>query len=244
MTERITTAAEVRRLFNVTEASRDRFNNWHSTRPRVAAHALGHAAAVVNAVTSADAEAVFRRDSLEAALSARGQPVLEIDDWRPEFALAHTFHHAVEELGRLPGWAEFRAFCQADEQAVAMVWGPAADLVDRMVGRGVEGSVARAAMRRRIGREYAAFVRSVHVAAALRERGLPALTHPLAEAVFGVDAWAGRVVFVLRDGPHRAEELLFQAMPPFFFERVPGLGKGLPSDRGLDIVVRRLTPAP
>ncbi|HWO68514.1 MAG TPA: hypothetical protein VNO31_51635 [Umezawaea sp.] len=243
MTEPITTAAEVRRLLNVTEASRDRFNNWHSTRPRVAAHALGHAAVVVNALSSADAEAVFRRDSLGAALSARGQPVLEIDDWRPEFALAHTFHHAVEELGRLPGWAEFRGFCQADERAAEMVWGPAADLVDRVVGRGVEGSVARAAMRRRIGREYAEFVRSLYVAAVLRERGLPALTHPLAETVFGVDAWAGRVVFVLREGPHRAEELLFQAMPPFFFERVPGLGRGLPSDRELDTVVRRLTPA-
>ncbi|HEX6341441.1 hypothetical protein, partial [Umezawaea sp.] len=243
MSQRITAAAEVRRLFNVTEASRDRFNNWHSTRPRVAAHALGHAAVVVNALTSADTGAVFRGDSLGAALSARGQPVLEIDGWRPEFALSHVFHHAVEELGRLPGWAEFRRFCQGDDRAVVMLWGPAAELVGRVVDRGVEGSVARAAMRRRIGREFAEFVRSLHVAAALRERGLEVLTHPLAEAVFGVDAWAGRVVFVQRDGPRRAEELLFQAMPPFFFERVPGLERGLPSDRDLDTVVRRLTPA-
>jgi hypothetical protein len=244
MTEPSTTAAGVRRLFNVTEASRDRFNNWHSTRPGVAAHALGHAAVVVNALASADTAAVFRRESLGAALSARGQPVLEIDDWRPEYALPHVFHHAVERLGRLPGWAEFRQFCQGDEQAVVMLWGPAADLVDRVVGRGVEGSVARAAMRRRVGREYAEFVRTLHVAAVLRERGLPVLTHPLAETVFGVDAWAERVVFGLRDGPRRAEELLFQAMPPFFFERVPGLERGLPTDRELDTVVRRLTPAP
>ncbi len=244
MDERSTTAAEVRRLFNVTEASRDRFNNWHSTRQRVAEHALGRTAVVVNALTSAEAEEVFQRDSLAAALSARGQPVLEIDDWRPEFALPHVFHHAVETLGRLPGWAEFRAFCQGDEEAVAMVWGPAADLVDRVTGRGVEGSVARAAMRRRVGREYAVFVRSLYVAAALRERGLDVLAHPLAETVFGVDAWAGRVVFVLRDGPQRAEELLFQAMPPFFFEPVPGLGRGLPSGGELHAVVRRLTPAP
>jgi hypothetical protein len=244
MTGPSTTAAEVRRLFNVTEASRDRFNNWHSKRPRVAAHALGHAAVVVNALTSADTEAVFQRESLGAALTARGQPVLEIDDWRPEFALPHVFHHAVESLGRLPGWAEFRQFCQGDEQAAVMLWGPAADLVDRLVDRGVEGSVARAAMRRRIGREYAEFVRTLHVAAALRERGLPVLTHPLAETVFGVDAWAGRVVFVLRAGPHRAEEMLFQAMPPFYFEPVPGLEHGLPPTRDLDTVVRRLTPAP
>jgi hypothetical protein len=243
MTERITTAAEVRRVFNVTEASRDRFNNWHSTRPRVAAHALGHTAAVVNALTSTDTADVFRQESLGAALSARGQAVLPIDDWRPEFAPAYVFHRAVESLGRLPGWGEFRRFCQGDEQAVVMLWGPAADLVDQVTGRGVEGSVARAAMRRRIGREYAEFVRALHVAAALRERGLAVLTHPLAEAVFGVDAWAGRVVFVLRDGPHRAEELLFQAMPPYFFERVPGLERGLPSERELDTVVRRLTPA-
>lgn len=244
MTERSTTAAEVRRLFNVTEASRDRFNSWHSKRPGVAAHALGHAAAVVNALTPADTEAVFRREYLGAALGARGQPVLEIDDWRPEYALPHVFHHAVERLGRLPGWVEFRQFCQGDERAAVMLWGPAADLVDRVVGRGVEGSVARAAMRRRIGREYAEFVRTLHVAATLRERGLPALAHPLAETVFGVDAWAGRVVFVLRGGPHRAEEMLFQAMPPFFFEPVPGLERGLPSARDLDTVVRRLTPAP
>ena len=231
-------------MFNVTEASRDRFNSWHSKRPRVAKHALGHAAAAVNALTSAEAEEVFRRDSLGAALSARGQPVLEIDDWRPEFALPHVFHHAVERLGRLPGWAEFRQFSRADGQAAEMLWAPASALVDRVVTRGVEGSVARAAMRRRIGRDYAEFVRALHVAAALRERGLAVLTHPLAETVFGVDAWAGRVVFVLRDGPHRAEEMLFQAMPPFFFEPVPGLERGLPSVRGLDTVVRRLTPAP
>jgi len=244
MTERSTTAAEVRRWFNTTEASRDRFNNWHHTRPRVAAHALEHAAVVVNALSSAVAEEVFRRDSLGSALSARGQPVLEIDDWRPEFALPHVFHHAVERLGRLPGWEEFRGFCEGDEQAGEMLWAPATALVGEAVGRGVEGSVARAAMRRRIGREYAEFVRSQHVAAALRERGLDALTHPLAETVFGVDAWAGRVVLVLRDGPQRASELLFQAMPPFFFERVPGVEKGLPSSRDLDAVVRRLTPAP
>jgi hypothetical protein len=244
MTGSSTTAAEVRRLFNVTEASRDRFNNWHSTKRRVAEHALGHAAVVVNALTPAEAEEVFRRDSLGAALRARGQPVLEIDDWRPEYALPHVFHHAVEGLGRLPGWAEFRTFCAGDERAAEMLWGPAAELVRQAVDRGVEGSVARAAMRRRIGREYAEFVRSVYVAAALRERGLDVRTHPLAETVFGVDAWAGRVVFVLRDGPHRAEEMLFQAMPPFFFERVPGLARGLPSGGELHTVVLRLTPAP
>jgi hypothetical protein len=241
MTERSTAAAEVRRWFNVTEASRDRFNNWHHTKPRVAAHALGHVAVVVNALSSAAAEEVFRRDSLGSASTARGQPVLEVDDWRPEFALPHVFHHAVETLGRLPGWEEFRGFCEGDDGAQEMLWAPATALVDRVVARGVEGSVARAAMRRRIGREYAEFVRALHLAAALRERGLPALTHPLAETVFGVDAWAGRVVLVLREGPHRAEEMLFQAMPPFFFERLP---KGLSSPRDLDAVVRRLTPAP
>ncbi|MET1075870.1 MAG: hypothetical protein ABWY11_24695 [Umezawaea sp.] len=243
MTEHVTTAAEVRRLFNVTEASRSAFNWWYSRRPRVAEHALRHDAVVVNAIGAAEAERVFRRDSLGSALAARGQPVLEIDDWRPEFALPHVFHHAVERLGRLPGWAEFRGFCEADGQAAAMLWEPSAELIGEVVGRGVEGSVARAAMRRRVGREYAVFVRSLYLAAALRERGLGVLVHPLAETVFRVDAWAGRVVFTLDGGVHRSEELLFQAMPPFYFEPVPGPADGLASGGQLDTVVRRLTPA-
>jgi hypothetical protein len=84
------------------------------------------------------------------------------------------------------------------------------------------------------------------MAAYLREQGLAVLTHPLARAAFHVDAWVGRVVVNLHAGAHRSEEMLFQAMPPFFFESVPGLEQndGLPSTRQLDIVVRRLAPAP
>jgi hypothetical protein len=238
--------SDVRRLFNVTEMTRDRFNWWYSRHQEVALHALAHVALVVNRITAAEAWEVFRRDWLGAALTSRGEPVLEIDDWRPEFSFPHVFHHVVERMERLPGWPDLRAFCADDEQASAMLWQPALLLIEEVKGRGVESDVARAAMQRRVGRAYAEFVREVYMAAYLREQGLAVLAHPLATAAFQVDAWVGRVVLNLHAGPHRAEEPLFQAMPPFFFESVPGLEQndGLPSTRQLDIVVRRLTPAP
>jgi hypothetical protein len=236
------TALEVRRRFNVTEASRYHFNGWYSTRKRVVQHVLAQDAEVVHRITPGEAERVFLADSLSSAIEAKAERVLEIDDWRPEFAFTYTFHYAVEQLERLPRWPDFRRFCARDEQAALMLWEPALAKIDEVVRRGVDKSVARAAMSLRVGRAYAKWVREIFTVAYFRERGMDVRVHPLADAVFQVDAWVGAFVLDLR-GTHRSKDLLFQAMPPFFFESVPMPG-ALPSTKELDLIMRKLGVEP
>lgn len=242
MADHLTTALEVRRRFNVTEASRFHFNDWYSKQKPVVEHVMKHNAEVVHRISPAEAERVFLADSLGAAIHAKGERVLEIDDWRPRFAFTYTFHHAVERLERLPTWPDFRRFCATDDQASAMLWTPALAKISEVEQRGVHRRVARATMRLRVGRAYARWVREVYTVAYFRSRGMDVRVHPLADAVFRVDAWVGQFVLNMR-GQHRSEDLLLLAMPPYFFESVP-MPEALPSPRQLDLVMRKLGVEP
>jgi hypothetical protein len=238
----MTSALEVRRRFNVTEATRSRFNDWYSKRKPVVEHVMAHDAEVVHRLSPVEAERVFHQDSLGSALHATGERIVEIDDWRPEFAFTYTFHHAVEQLERLPRWPDFRRFCARDERAATMLWDPAIGKIEEVVRRGVDKDIARATMSLRVGRAYARWVREIYTVAYFRGQGMDVRVHPLADAVFRVDAWVGAIVLNLR-GRHRSQDLLFQAMPPYFFEAVP-MPEGLPTGRQLDLIMRKLGVEP
>ncbi|NUT49895.1 MAG: hypothetical protein HOV94_21670 [Saccharothrix sp.] len=231
----MTTAMEVRRLFNVTQETRFHFNHWYGTRKAVVAHVMAHNAVAVHRITA---------DEVEAACRSAPRPgptdVPEIRHWRPDFAFTHVAHHVVEVLGRLPGWPEFREFCEADERARAMLWTPAREVIAEV---GPEG---RAALRNRVVSDFLGFLRDVYVVAVLRGHGLDVRVHPLADTVFKVDAWVERLVLNPRGGRHRSEELLLRAMPPFFFadlrltESTRVGAAELPSRVQLDLAARRL----
>ena len=206
----MTTAMDVRRLFNVTQETRFHFNHWYSRRKHVVAHVMAHESVAVHRITADEVEAACRSAPRPGPGPASAD-VPEIVRWRPDFAFTHVAHHVVEVLGRLPGWPEFREFCEADEKARAMLWTPAREVIAEV---GPEG---RAALRNRVVSDFLGFLRDVYVLAVLRGHGLDVRVHPLADTVFKVDAWVERLVLNPRGGRQRSEDLLVHAMPPFFF---------------------------
>ncbi|WP_433269354.1 hypothetical protein ACQPZF_06730 [Actinosynnema sp. CS-041913] len=234
-----TTAMDVRKIFNVTQETRFRFNGWYSRRDQVVEHVMAHEADAIHRVTPQDV-AVACRSAPET-----GPPpdILDIRDWRPEFAFTHVAHHVVETLGRLPGWDEFRQFCEADDKTRAMLWTPAKEAI---ADARADKSVARIAMHHKVVADFKAFLRDTFVVAHLRQHGLDVRVHPLADVVFEVDAWVERLILNPRGGPQRSADLLVHAMPPFFFhdlgitetEQVGAVA--LPARRQLDRAVGRL----
>lgn len=206
----MTTALEVRRLFNVTQETRFVFNGWYSGKKHVVEPVMAHRAEAVHRITAAEVEDVC----LTAPPHGPPTDLPGVRDWRPDFPFAFVAHHVVEELGRLPTWSEFRGFCAGEP---ATLWAPAREAIAEAGRRGVDGRAARRAVADRVSARFGAFLREVHVVAALRERGLDVRVHPLADAVFRVDAWVDRLILNPRGGGQRSAELLVHAMPPFFF---------------------------
>lgn len=232
----MTTAMDVRRLFNVTQETRFHFNHWYGKRKHVVEHVMAHESDAVYRVSVDEVEAACR----SAPGLASGSGSAEVRGWRPDFAFTHVAHHVVEALGRLPGWDEFKQFCEADEKARAMLWTPAREVIAEV---GAEG---RAALRNRVVSDFLGFLRDVWVLAVLRGHGLDVRVHPLADTVFKVDAWVERLIINPRGGAQRSEDLLVHAMPPFFFadlgvtEYTQVGAAVLPSRAQLDRAARRL----
>ncbi len=205
-----TTALDIRRIFNVTQETRYRFNGWFSGNKRVVDHVMAHTADAIHRVTPEDVTAAC----LTAPSTGPPPDILDIRDWRPEFAFTHVAHHVVETLGRLPGWPEFREFCETDDRTRSMLWTPAKEAI---ADARADKSQAREAMHHKVVADYKGFLRDTFVVAELRRHGLNVRVHPLADVVFEVDAWVERLVLNPRGGPQRSADLLVHAMPPFFF---------------------------
>ncbi|MFI9006668.1 hypothetical protein ACIGNX_05470 [Actinosynnema sp. NPDC053489] len=68
----------------------------------------------------------------------------------------------------------------------------------------------------------------------------------MADTVFKVDAWAGRLILNPRGGGQRSADLLVHAVPPFFFADLGVTGSArvgaavLPARAQLDRAARRL----
>lgn len=134
--------------------------------------------------------------------------------------MTHVLHYALEKHGRPFTYQEFRYFCESDAAGQQMLWESAMRAITEAAEHGM--ALARAWMRR-IGNFYYSFMRELVVRAELRERSVDLEMHPLADALFRVDAWSGRTVVGLyignrafRDGPAGRKPQTVAVLGPSF----------------------------
>ena len=211
-----TTSREVIATFAVTPQARELLHRWQAdpARPQVPRVVLAHATKVLYQLEPDAIEGTCRASehplgSITKAVASRVQPVV---DWRPDFAFTHVMHLALERLGRLPTFQDFVGFCGGDPLGRAALGDPARQIRESTCRQGYPAGDVAKAVRWRIGLAYYSFVREVYTIAVLRGCGLDVRAHPLADALFRVDAWTGRTVLSLyirnaafRDG-ERSEE--------------------------------------
>ncbi|WP_369216372.1 hypothetical protein [Streptomyces flavofungini] len=232
-----TTATDVVDLFCASRGTRERLEEWKRDprRRQVAPAVLAHTTRVLYRLTEGDVRAVCQRTEHALGQVRRevGESVPEIVDWHPDFAFTHVFHICVERLGALPTYQQFREFAFSDEKGAVMLGEPAKLIVRSLVAeRGVDEGRARSAMRWRVGNAYYGFLREVYTLVQLRCRGVHLQVHPLADALFRVDAWTGRRALSLRVANRKfrqgmnagrktpAEQLLADVQPPLRFETI------------------------
>jgi hypothetical protein len=231
----MTTAQEVIATFAVTPQARALLDRWRAdpARPHVPRTVLGHTARVLYRLEPSCIEATCKATehplgniSKKVAMSV--QPVV---DWRPDFAFTHVMHLAMEALGELPTFGDFTRFCAEDPVGRAALGDPARQAREHARRQGYAPEHAAQAVRWRIGLAYYSFVREMYTIAVLRAVGLDVRAHPLADALFRVDAWTRRTVLSLyirnprfRDGTRgrkpRTGDILAGAQPPFRYEEL------------------------
>lgn len=189
---------------------------------------LDHTSRVLTSLSSKDIEsaATLTEHALGDVRKQVADSVPEVRDWHPNFALTHVFSFIVEHLGQFPTYEQFRD-CAAQPPFDSMLWFPAQEFIRELTASGRHAPAAiRDAMRWRIGNAYYSFMREAYVVAKLREAGLDARSHPLADALFRVDFWCADVNVDLYVGnlryragasgrKPRSEDLLADASPPF-----------------------------
>lgn len=256
-----TVSAEVIATFAVTPGARALLRHWQDdpARPHVPRIVLGHTTRVLYQLRPCGIEAVCRSSehplgNIRKDVAMAVRPVV---DWRPDFAFTHVMHLALEKLGRLPTFQDLARFCAQDPVGCAALGDPARQFRQRVAQQGYAPAHATQAIRWRIGLAYYSFVREVYTIAVLREAGIDVRAHPLADALFRVDAWVNRTVLSLyirnprfRDGPRgrkpRTADILSGAQPPFRHEEIrlePRHEFGsihLPEDGQIRTIARRL----
>jgi hypothetical protein len=193
-----TSGAEVAEKFASTGAARAELNRWRN-RPGlgfVAEKVLAHRSAAVYTVRPGHITSLDTSHALGRIRPAQGYAVSAIKNWYPDFAFTHLLHFCLEDLGRIFSIDEFRQW-SSDPQVRDWLWEPAQEALRAAVREGHDADTARAAMQWRIGLMYYSFLREMYAVASLRERGLPVRSHPLADALFRVDAWCGDTVVEL-----------------------------------------------
>jgi hypothetical protein len=225
-----TTAQEVIATFAVTPRARSLLRQWREdpARPEVSRTVLGHTTRALYELEPFRIEAICQASEhplgdIRKNVAMAVRPVV---DWRPDFAFTHVMHLALERIGSLPTFQDFARFCRNDPAGHAALGGPAREIRQRAARQGYPPGQVSQAVRWRIGVAYYSFAREVYTIAVLRAAGLDVRAHPLADALFRVDAWAGRTVLSLyirnarfRDGPRgrklRTGDILAGARPPF-----------------------------
>jgi hypothetical protein len=193
--------------------TRDHFSDGHPVAARtlrtwradpskreVVPHVEGAQTAALYALTSEELSGVIGRTMHPLGDIKREvrERVPSVRDWHPAFSFQHVLHHSLEATGRVLTYQEFRHFCRDDAQARRMLFDPAAAITGRAQGAdGVTFAQAREALRWRVGLAYYSFLRELFVILALREAGLDARCHVLADCLFRVDFWVGVDCFEL-----------------------------------------------
>ncbi|WP_421107375.1 hypothetical protein [Streptomyces sp. NEAU-S77] len=231
-----TTSGDVLQRFRVSPRTQEIYTNWKSDQRRadVAPVVMAHETRLVYELTIADVEAVCRRTehALGQVRRSDGERVAAIVDWHPNFAFTHMFHVCMERMQRLPAYQDFRSYADRDSLGRHMLGNPARAKVREVVGRGIPEPLVRDAMRWRVGNAYYSFLREVYTVVQLRSMGIDLRVHPLADALFRVDAWVDDKVVSLRVGNKKfrqggetgrkmpPERLLEDVEPPFKFDTI------------------------
>ena len=257
-----TTSDDVLRHFCRSPRTNQLYERWSQdpSRRSVVPAVTRHSTKTVYELTLADVSDVCHRTehALGEVRRAEGEAVRQIVDWHPNFAFTHMFHICLERNKQLPTYQEFRAFTQSDELGQLMLGRPSRDKVREVVESGVPEHRARSAMRWRVGNAYYSFLSEIVTVVTLRKSGLNVQVHPLADALFRVDAWVGRKNLSLRVGNKKfrqgeyggrkqpAEDILADIVPPMAFETIelkPATEFGrvhVPSEEELLAVAARL----
>lgn len=231
-----TLAQDVLQQFCTSRGTQRIFQRWREDprRTLVAPVVLGHRVSKLYELDADDVTEVCERTehALGNVQRGDGEAVRAIVDWHPDFAFTHMFHVCMERRASLPTYEEFREFTDGDQLGWQMLGTPSRRKVHEVIDSGVPDSLARAAMRWRVGNAYYSFLREVYTVVELRGRGVDLRVHPLADALFRVDSWVGRKALSLRVGNKKfregeqfgrktpAEEILADILPPLQFESI------------------------
>jgi hypothetical protein len=230
-----TTSTQVIDTFAVTPRARDLLRRWQTDPARhdVPRIVMRHTTRALYELTPAAVEAACQASEhpLGNIRKQDAMAVRPVVDWRPDFAFTHVMHLALESMGHLPTFQEFARFCADDSVGRAALGDPARQIRERASRLGYELTQATHAVRWRIGLAYYSFARELYTISVLRAAGLDVRAHPLADALFRVDAWVDRTILSLyirnprfRDGragrKPRTADILIGAEPPFRHEEL------------------------
>jgi hypothetical protein len=123
--------------------------------------------------------------------------VRPVANWHPNFPIVHSLYSATEHLRRPPLWDELITMWREEGPLRHMLGLPARRAVNAAIADGYSPAEAEEAMWWRLGNAYYSLLRELYVLAVLREAGVPAEYHVLADALFRVDFWAGDTVISL-----------------------------------------------
>ncbi|MEU4557467.1 hypothetical protein AB0F72_03710 [Actinoplanes sp. NPDC023936] len=199
----VVTAEQVERHFARSAHTRALVNRWverHGDDGVVDA-VRDHRSRVVNTATLEEVKEVCAATdhALGEVKRKDVKDVRSINDWTCPFAVSHVFHFITEAIGTIPTYQEFQKQCESPRFR-HMLWTPALQAIAACIEDGTPERIARHAMKWRIGNFYYSFLREQWVHAYLRSHGVMTRQHPLADALFAVDGWAGDKVISLYIG--------------------------------------------
>ncbi|MDJ1134511.1 hypothetical protein [Streptomyces iconiensis] len=203
-----TTAGEVLTHFLVSQAAQSAYESWREDeryKSDVVPCVLAHKTRVAYRLIPDDVERACQATkkpgghALGWVKKADADRVPAIADWNPPFAFGYLFHRMLETGGRIPEWRDVSRYISNHPDGVHVL-GSAIRRAhadhDATYGR----QLVEDAIQWRLGNAYYSFLRELHVLSHLRARGLDAQVHPLADALFRVDAWCGNRVLCLYIG--------------------------------------------
>lgn len=157
--------------------------------------------------------------------SADVAKVPEIRDWHPDFAFTQVLHFVTEVAGVLLPFDDFirhSVFKEAFYDQIREKISSVAQCNEE------KESLAKRAVRWRLGIAYYSFLKEQYVISLMRSEGISVKQHPLADALFKVDCWAGNTnidlyvtnpLFRAKGGSAgrkiKSADLLADAVPPF-----------------------------
>lgn len=162
---------------------------------------LGVNHSVLHSMTVSSVEAATRwgKEDIEGRHALgdvrKHEQIKEVEDFQTPWTFNYIGHLLLQRNGRLPTWSEFDAFLRGE--GLALYYGPFRETfgIDRMHGRPLELRRWERALRWRVGKGYYSFLREADLLTRLRQEfGLPIRYHVLADALFRVDMWCGKVL--------------------------------------------------